>query len=40
VLYNENPTRRSVKDSWDWNKVSQMAHYYLPVVNVSLGVKL
>lgn len=40
VLYKENPTRRSISDSWDWNKTSQMAHYYLPVINVSVGVML
>jgi len=38
LLYKENPTRRSNLDSWDWNKTSQMAHYYLPVINVTLGI--
>jgi hypothetical protein len=36
-LYKENPTRRSGFNSWDWNSMSQLAHYYLPVINVSVG---
>lgn len=37
VLFKESPTRRSMFDSWDWNRMGQLAHYYLPVINVSVG---
>jgi hypothetical protein len=38
LLYNEHPTRQSMTNSWRWNPISQLAHYYLPVINVSIGI--
>ena len=38
LLYHERPTRQSMSDSWRWNPMAQLAHYYLPVINVSIGI--
>ncbi len=27
-------------DIWEWNSTGKLSHYYLPVVNISFGVKL
>jgi hypothetical protein len=34
----ENPRRE--ESGWDWVNTEKMAHYYLPVLNISLGIKL
>jgi hypothetical protein len=36
----ENPRRDSGSylTAWDWNSLGMLAHYYLPEVNVSIGV--
>ena len=33
----ENPRREDT--GWDWNSSGKMSHYFLPVLNVSLGIK-
>ena len=38
LLYHEHPTRQSMTNSWRWNPMAQLAHYYLPVINVSIGI--
>ena len=40
VLMNESPDRNNGFYSWDWNGLGRMSHYYLPVLNISLGIKL
>jgi hypothetical protein len=34
LLLNESPSRNGV---WDWNSMGMFSHYYLPVLNVSIG---
>jgi hypothetical protein len=34
VKISENPSREGV---WEWNKTGKFSHYYLPVLNISLG---
>jgi len=34
----ENPRRED--KGWDWDKTGKMGHYYCPVLNISLGIKL
>jgi hypothetical protein len=38
LLYHERPTRQSMTNSWRWNAMAELGHYYLPVINVSLGL--
>ena len=34
----ENPKRENT--GWEWNNTGKMSHYYLPVLNISFGIKL
>ena len=40
ILLNENPQRNVGMNSWDWNRIGMMSHYYLPVLNISIGIKI